>query len=69
MAKETLCRSITKAIVWRIIGTITTFGIAYFINNDFTSAIKISIIDSTVNFSLYFIYERSFSHIKWGYVD
>lgn len=69
MTKETLCRSITKATIWRIIALITTFSIAYGIHNDINSSIKLSIIDNAVSFSLYFIYERSFSHIKWGYID
>ena len=69
MTKETFCRSLVKSVIWRGIATISTFSIAYFIDNNIHSAIKISILDCTINFTLYFIYERGFSNIKWGYIE
>ena len=68
MSKETLCRTIIKTVGWRVIGMVTTFSIAYFVDNNIDSAIKISIIDSTVNLTFYFLYERAFAKLKWGYV-
>ena len=69
MTKETLCRSLVKSVIWRGIATISTFSIAYFIDKNIQSAIKISILDCTINFTLHFIYERGCSNIKWGYVE
>tara|TARA_A100001388_G_C28437586_1_gene342586 strand:+ start:108 stop:398 length:291 start_codon:yes stop_codon:yes gene_type:complete len=68
MSKETLCRTIIKTVGWRVIGAVTTFSIAYFVDNNIDSAIKISILDSTVNLTFYFLYERAFAKLKWGYV-
>ena len=68
MSKETLCRTIIKTVGWRVIGAVTTFSIAYFVDNNINSAIKISILDSTVNLTFYFLYERAFAKLKWGYV-
>lgn len=68
MSKETLRRTIIKTIGWRIIGAVTTFTIAYFVDKNMDNAIKISILDSTVNLTFYFLYERAFSKLKWGYV-
>ena len=68
MSKETLCRTIVKTIGWRVIGAMTTFSIAYFVDHNMDNAIKISILDSTINLAFYFFYERGFSKLKWGYV-
>ena len=68
MSKETLRRTIIKTIGWRIIGAATTFTIAYFVDKNMDNAIKISILDSTVNLTFYFLYERAFAKLKWGYV-
>ncbi len=68
MSKETLRRTIIKTIGWRIIGAVTTFTIAYFVDKNMDNAIKISILDSTVNLTFYFLYERAFAKLKWGYV-
>ena len=68
MAKETLCRTIIKTLGWRAIGAVTTFTIAYFVDKNIDNAVKISILDSTVNLTFYFLYERAFAKLKWGYV-
>lgn len=68
MSKETIYRSLIKALIWRGIATASTFTIAYFIDNNVDSAIKISLLDCSINFSLHFIYERGFTKLKWGYI-
>lgn len=68
MAKETLCRTIIKTLGWRAIGAVTTFTIAYFVDKNIDNAVKISVLDSTVNLTFYFLYERAFAKLKWGYV-
>ena len=69
MTKETLNRSIIKSLCWRAIATATTFSITYIIENNIDSAIKISLFDCTINFTLHVLYERGFAHIQWGYID
>ena len=68
MVKETLRRTIIKTLGWRVIGAATTFTIAYFVDKNIDNAVKISILDSTVNLTFYFLYERAFAKLKWGYV-
>lgn len=68
MVKETLRRTIIKTLGWRAIGAVTTFTIAYFVDKNIDNAVKISILDSTVNLTFYFLYERAFAKLKWGYV-
>ena len=67
MSNETLRRSFVKSIVWRAIATASTFTIAYVVDNNVDNAVKISVLDCAINFSLYFLYERWFANIKWGY--
>lgn len=68
MVKETLRRTIIKTLGWCVIGAATTFTIAYFVDKNIDNAVKKSILDSTVNLTFYFLYERAFAKLKWGYV-
>ena len=59
-------RSILKAISWRIVGTIDTIIISYFITGKITMAITIGSIEVVTKMMLYFFHERLWNIIKWG---
>ena len=67
MEKETHLRTLIKSIIWRIIATLTTILFAYIFTKDINKSWKLGIIDSIFKFILYYIYERLFIRIKWGY--
>ena len=58
-------RSIVKTISWRLLGTIDTFMIAYFITKQTEVALTIGGIEVFTKMILYFIHERIWSKIKF----
>jgi uncharacterized membrane protein len=66
IGEERISRSIVKAISWRLIGTLDTIIIAYFITNTFQQALTIGFIEWVSKMILYFIHERVWNQILWG---
>lgn len=64
---ESRTRSCVKAIGWRGIALGTTMSISYFYLGDISTATKIGVVDMGIKFMVHFMYERIWSHIKWGY--
>ncbi|WP_457610531.1 DUF2061 domain-containing protein [Lutibacter sp.] len=63
---EKPARSIVKAISWRIVGTIDTVLISWFITGKITLALSIGLIEIITKMVLYFFHERIWNLIKWG---
>ena len=59
-------RSITKAISWRIVGTIDTLVVSYLVTGEITLAASIASVDFLTKLVLYFFHERIWNKIKWG---
>ena len=59
-------RSVVKSISWRIIGTLDTIVIAYFITGKVGMALTIGSIEFFTKMFLYFFHERAWNSIKWG---
>lgn len=59
-------RSILKAISWRIVGTIDTILISWFITGKITMALSIGLVEVVTKMILYFFHERIWNLIKWG---
>ena len=56
--KETHLRSITKAISWRIFGTISTMVITYFITHKINLTIYIGLFEFFSKIGLFYVHER-----------
>lgn len=63
---ETATRSIVKAISWRVVGTIDTIIISWFITGKITMALSIGLVEVVTKMVLYFFHERVWNLIKWG---
>ncbi|WP_299523432.1 DUF2061 domain-containing protein [uncultured Lutibacter sp.] len=59
-------RSIVKAISWRILGTIDTIVISWFVTGEITVALSIGLIEVITKMILYFFHERIWNLVKWG---
>lgn len=59
-------RSIAKAISWRVIGTLDTLLISYFMTGKIAIAASIASIDFVTKMCLYFFHERIWNKIGWG---
>lgn len=58
-------RSVVKAVSWRIVGTIDTMVISWFITGELTMAISIGSIEVVTKMILYYGHERIWNYIKW----
>ncbi len=59
-------RSIAKAFSWRVIGTLDTLVISYFLTGKISLAASIASIDFLTKMVLYFFHERLWNLVKWG---
>ena len=63
---ETKRRSVVKALTWRVIASLDTTVIAYFVTGDITKAISIGGFEVITKMVIYFFHERAWNGIKWG---
>jgi uncharacterized membrane protein len=63
---EKAVRSIAKSISWRIVGTIDTVIISWFVTGALTLAFSIGAIELVTKMILYFFHERIWNTVKWG---
>lgn len=66
VASEKPGRSVIKSISWRIIGTLDTILISWFITGKLDLAFSIGSIELVTKMVLYFFHERIWNSIKWG---
>lgn len=64
-ASEKPIRSVVKAISWRIVGTIDTMIISWFITGELKMALSIGSIEVLTKMVLYYGHERIWNIIKW----
>ncbi len=71
--KDGLSRSIIKSISWRVVGTIDTIIISWFITGKPTLALSIGAVELITKMVLYTAHERVWENISYGrkaiYVD
>ena len=63
---NTIKRSLLKTITWRIIGSIDTMVITYFITGNWKFGLAVGGIEVMSKMILYYIHERVWQRIKWG---
>jgi len=61
-------RSVVKSITWRILGTIDTIIISWIIVGDFRFAISIGGVELFTKMFLYYLHERLWLRIDFGWV-
>ena len=59
-------RSLIKSITWRIIASLDTFIIAWFITGKISWASSIASLEILTKTFLYFFHERGWNYIFWG---
>lgn len=58
-------RSIVKAMSWRVVGTVDTMVISWFITGELSMALTIGSIEVITKMVLYYGHERIWNLIKW----
>jgi uncharacterized membrane protein len=66
LSSEKPVRSIAKALSWRIVGTLDTLLVSYFVTGKIILAASIASVDFLTKLFLYFFHERIWNKIKWG---
>ena len=59
-------RSLIKSITWRIIASLDTFVIAWFITGKLSWAGSIASLEILTKTFLYYFHERGWNYILWG---
>ena len=59
-------RCILKTISWRIVGTLDTIALGWFITGDPTVGLKVGGLELITKFILYYIHERLWIKNKYG---
>ncbi|PMS19737.1 hypothetical protein C0Z18_12960 [Trinickia dabaoshanensis] len=62
-------RSVTKAIIYRILIMCLDFGTLYLLTGTIHVAVGFMIISNVYTSIGYFVHERLWAHIKWGIVE
>ena len=66
---STIQRSLLKTITWRIIGSIDTMVITYFITGNWKFGLAVGGIEIMSKMILYYLHERVWQRINWGKND
>jgi len=66
MEVERKRRSMTKAISWRVLATLTTMLIVYAFTRKFELTLLVGSLDVLIKMVLYYYHERTWNRIYWG---
>jgi len=64
--QDKLTRSFIKSFSWRVIGTIDTILISFFVTGKIDFALSIGMIELITKMGLYVLHERLWNRVSWG---
>ena len=64
--RESRCRSIAKAVSWRVTGSIVTMGLAWAMTGESRTAAAIGLGDTIIKLCLFYAHERVWDRINFG---
>ena len=67
--RESHPRSFVKAVSWRILGSIDTFVISYFVTGRLVFAASIASVETITKIILFYSHERAWAAVPWGRAD
>jgi uncharacterized membrane protein len=65
-APEAHSRSLIKAVSWRLLGSMDTFVISFFITGKLTFALSIASVETFTKIALYYFHERMWAMVPFG---
>ena len=68
-APEAHSRSFVKAVSWRVLGSIDTFVISYFVTGRLVFAASIASVETVTKVILFYGHERVWAAVSWGRAD
>jgi uncharacterized membrane protein len=65
-APESHSRSFVKAVSWRLLGSLDTFVISYFVTGKLVFAASIASVETFTKVALFYFHERAWAAVPWG---
>ncbi len=62
-------RSFIKALTWRVVGSLDTFGLSFLITGSASDASLIALAEAVTKVILYYFHERAWRRIAWGRLE
>jgi uncharacterized membrane protein len=59
-------RSFAKAVSWRVVGSLDTFIISFFVTGKLTYAVSIAGVEAFTKIILFYFHERVWGLVRWG---
>ena len=66
--KESHFRSVLKAISYRVVGTVTTGLLAWFVTGDLNVAVTMGALEPMAKLVMYYVHERAWQQVPRGTV-
>jgi len=63
---DTHKRSIAKTISWRVVASIITGVVTFFLTGRLDFAVTVGLADTLVKFLIYYVHERMWARISYG---
>ena len=67
--REAHRRSLAKAVSWRVLGSIDTFLLSWLFTGSPKAAGAIALTEVLTKMVLYYLHERAWSSVKWGFKE
>ena len=64
--QDSRVRSLLKGVTWRVLATLTTVVIAWFITGDVSAALSIGFIEVFAKIAIYYLHERAWAQVPHG---
>ncbi|HLK81742.1 MAG TPA: DUF2061 domain-containing protein [Xanthobacteraceae bacterium] len=64
--QEGHARSLMKAVSWRMVGTVDTFTISFFVTGRVSIAGSIAAVEVVTKILIYYLHERVWAVLPWG---
>ena len=68
-APEAHSRSLIKAVTWRMLGSVDTFVISYFVTGRLVFAASIASVETFTKILLFYFHERAWAFVPLGRAD
>jgi len=68
-APDARFRSLLKAISWRVVGSLDTFGLSLLVTRNASHAASIALAEVLTKIVLYYLHERAWRRVAWGRLD
>ena len=62
-------RSLAKAVSWRVVGSLDTFGLSFLVTGHAGHAASIAVAEIVTKIGLYYLHERAWRRVAWGRLE